>query len=343
VRAEQPVLYTAAADYTPGINAAIADDADVPTGLSGTSLKLTVNDDGRRFCSRPSVFIAGNRYQLQNWIKTEGGAAAFPTDGNGIETLFGGTLSPNWTYISSDATASNSSLLLRRGAAAGSSFFKPISLRNLSLQSYTPAFTTVAGSVLAQATATVQPWVSSDGLGIRYQGGDMLQWSAAASAVKCLHDGTGGTLIVAVRPVAITGAKATYFSTGANTAGDTGAVLFEEAGKINFRTMNGGAAFDLAMATAGIEIAINTLYVLTVRVAAGAGGVTVRKNSATVLTGALTAPRAADPTFGLRLGPDSVASDKADGIIGHPFVANRVLTDAECTQIENYILAQATL
>lgn len=60
-----------------------------------------------------------------------------------------------------------------------------------------------------------------------------------------------------------------------------------------------------------------------------------------MLAGAtINSPSVADPTTALKIGSDGTYN--VDGIVGHPFVANRVLTDAECTAVENYILAQAT-
>jgi hypothetical protein len=344
-RAGQPTLYTAAADYTPS-NAAIvlADDADVPTGLSGTSIKATVSDASSRWGSRAGVYIIGNRYAAEWWGKSNGSASILLTDGS-AGNLFGSTTDAAWALKSGESTVTSASLILLRSATAAGSvaYFKPVSLRNLSLQQYTPLYTTIPGSVLAQAGPTAQPWVSSDGLGIRYQN-DALVWSAAASALKCMHDGTSGTLSVAVRANALN-AQNRVVSTNAAGAGAVGIIVeYTNANQVRVAIGNGTGVYAYDSGAVACPIATNTVYVFTLRVAAGANGVTMRVNSTNRLTGTLNAPSAADPALQLIIGATNAAgATGVDGIVGHPFVANRVLSDAECTQVENYILAQATL
>jgi hypothetical protein len=249
-----------------------------------------------------------------------------------------------WALKSSEVTAGGATVLLyRNGAAPGVAYFKPISLINKSLTSYTPRFTTVAGSVLAQATATAQPWVSSDGLGIRYQQ-DYLQWSAAASAMACMHNGAGGTIIWAVRPSAFPAAQSHCMSTVTTltpAAGVIGFTAWYNATTVGMYVFNGGGTPDVG-ASAASPVAAGTTYVFALRVAAGANGVSLWQNSVQKVTATLTAPSAADPQSALRLGTYG-GSFAVDGILGHPAVYNRALTDAEIIQASNYILAQATL
>jgi hypothetical protein len=345
-RAGQPTLYTAAADYTPS-NAAIvlADDADVPTGLSGTSIKATVSDASSRWGSRAGVYIIGNRYAAEWWGKSNGSASILLTDGS-AGNLFGSTTDAAWALKSGESTVTSASLILLRSATAAGSvaYFKPVSLRNLSLQQYTPLYTTIPGSVLAQAGPTAQPWVSSDGLGIRYQGGDLLQWSAAASAVKCLHDGTGGTLIVAVRP-SVLNATNVFASTCSQAFDQIGVCpWFTNTNILRLRINNGSGIADVDATAVAVTFAAGAVYAMAIRVSAGVDGVAVFQNGVRKITATLTAPTAANPTNPLSIGaPSAGSSIGIDGLCGHPAVYNRALSDAEIVQVSNYILAQATL
>lgn len=343
-RGEQPTLYTAAADYTPS-NAAIvlADDADVPAGLSGTSIKATCSDTATRYFSRAVNIVTGNRYDAAVWIKSDGTADIKVQDGTVLSLFAGPAVPAAWALYTGSDTAQDGSLLVarRNAAAAGTYYFRPVSLVNRSLQSYTPQFTTIPGSVLAQATPTAQPWVSSDGLGIRYQD-DFLAWNAPKSATNCLHDGTGSTTIIAVRASVLNAAN-TIFSTADISNLRTGiGMWFTNANSVSIRGMDSSGVYTLT-ADIATAVAINTTYVFTLRTLAGANGISLRKNGASVYTGAFSAVSAADHTDTFRIGAQSSSAYPTDGIIGHPFVANRVLSDTECTAVENYILAQATL
>jgi hypothetical protein len=172
-------------------------------------------------------------------------------------------------------------------------------------------------------------------------GGDGLAWNAAASNVKCLHDGSGGTFIMAVRPSVINAAN--LVAATAPTAAYHGVRIgYTNGPGLRVSVGNGSGVFDVDT-TVATPLVVGTTYVLTYRVAAGANGVTLRKNGANIITAALTAPSAADPTSALHFGIQVAGGAGVNGTFGHPFVANRVLTDAECTAVENYILAQATL
>jgi hypothetical protein len=343
VRAAQPTLLNG--DFSGGTaNWTALGDAvlTAETYLGRQCLRL--NWGGTDYATATQAcLISGNRYRYAGGMASDVNAGAAVYAGSGRMATTGALLN-QWIDDTGEATSTSGSLglWLNQPGDKIARFSAITRLDNLSLTSYTPAFTTVAGSVLAQATATAQPWVSSDGLGIRYQGGDMLQWSAAASNVKCLHDGTGGTLIVAVRINAIN-AQNVIAATATQNVTQTGINLWFSAGQISLIILNGSGAYD-TNTTAAITTALNTTYVFTVRVAAGANGVTVRQNSVNKITATLTAPSAANPTSRLALGAHTAGSViGSDAIVGHPFVANRVLTDAECTSVENYILAQATL
>jgi len=342
-RAQPTLLDGACEDVTKwgAVNSAAL--SNIAGGVAGNCMHVVRNGVASPR-ARQVALISGNRYAVTGWGRGDG-VRGYPYFllGSTIPKL--GAIAANWQDLSGEVTATGTEFDCTVGSAATDgdfADFDSLTLRNLSLTSYAPQFTTVAGSVLAQATATAQPWVSSDGLGIRFQGGDLLQWNAAASNVKCLHDGTGGTLIVAVRPNALNAQN--VVAATMNSAAAVGIMLlYDNANNVSIWIANGSGAFNVN-ATAATPIAIGNTYVLTLRVASGAGGVTVRKNGVNVIASALTAPSAADPAWAPRFGSPAAGSGAGiDGILGHPFVANRVLTDAECAQAEAYILAQATL
>jgi hypothetical protein len=288
--------------------------------------------------------IAGNRYLLGVWVYGDGSTQ--PKLSNGATWTDMATAAAAWQFFSKEFTDTSGTIYLGANPWVPGAYvdLDDVTLSNLSLQSYTPAYTTIPGSVLAQATPTAQPWVSSDGLGIRYQGGDRLQWSAAKSNCKCLHDGTGATVIIAARLSTLNDANWLFSTCSLGNLGVIGmgfAVLKPNQIKMSFGNNSGNP---LQVMLAATPIDIDTLYVFTIRIAAGADGVTIRKNGVNVLTGTLDSPNPGDPTTSLGIGAQTAgASAGANGVIGHTFVANRVLTDAECTAVENYILAQATL
>jgi hypothetical protein len=328
VRAAQPNIlnaeFTDGSAWSLGTGWSIADGK--ATHAAGAGGNLTQD-----------VFVIGNRYSVPWTLNSS----------NMVQMLIGSaSVGPNrgpGSFVEEMTCTGSATLFVYPETRACVLESVGVGARNLSLQSYTPAFTTIPGSVLAQATPTAQPWVSSDGLGIRYKGGDMLQWSAAASAVKCLHDGTGGTLIVAVRPSVVNAVNVLAATCTNVDAAAVGAHIFFTATEAKLIVGNGTGIWSINVDTPAAFSAGNT-YVFTLRIASGDNNARLRVNGASILTTTLNAPSAADPQGAFRIGAQSAGSTQnVDGIIGHPFVANRVLTDAECTAVENYILAQATL
>lgn len=342
-RATQPVLLDGACEDVSRWEAySGALLSNQPGGVSGNCMRVAYNGAENPIAGQ-SIGIVGNRYRASGWFRGDG---AKPPEVLVFNSLALGLASNEWQSFAADQTMGASGIFGLRctTTAAGYAEFDSITLSNLSLASYTPLYTTIPGSVLAQATATAQPWVSSDGLGIRYQGGDLLQWSAAKSNYRCLHDGTGGTLIFAVRPSVINASNWAAASCVVDTSTIGVGLTYNNANIAILYVCNGsGTAYALA-ANASTTIAVGNTYVFTVRTAAGANGVTVRKNGTGIITGTLASPSASDSSSALSFGAYHAGSaSSVDGIVGHPFVANRVLTDAECTAVENYILAQATL
>lgn len=285
-----------------------------------------------------SVFTVGNRYSVP-WVLNSsnmvqmliGSASVGPNRGAGIFVEEMTCTGSNVLFIYPETRAC---VLESVGVGAA----------NLSINSYTPQFTAVAGSVLSQSTDTAKPWVSSDGLGIRYQEGDCLTWSAAPSFAKCLHDGTGGTLIIAVKPSVINNYNYLIGNIGDGNPNYPGILFgYFKTNELYLVVSKGTTPYDLEATFSG-TIAANNTYVFAIRIASGTNGVNVFQNGVKKYTGSLTAPSSANPNLPISIGSLGAGLPTGiNGIVGQPFIANRALTDDEIVKISKFILAQPIL
>jgi hypothetical protein len=344
-RAEQPTLYTAASDYTPS-NAAIVltDDADVPAGLSGTSIKATCSDAATRYFSRAANIVTGNRYDAAAWIKSDGTADIKVQDGSVLPLFAGPAVPAAWALYAGSDTAQDGTLLVarRNAAAAGTYYFRPVSLVNLSLASYTPQYTTIPGSVLAQATATAQPWVSSEIINgrksIQFANGDSATFSGSKTPWKFLHDGSAFTHIVVWRSNTFPGQTILGQTVASLSLGSIGYGLHynKSVSAFDLYIANGsGSAWAINDRFAGAPGA-GVVFVLTLR-NDGSGNTTCWKNSMNLTRtrySGVPSYSSSDPNTSLTVGIGSDANllDQA--------VYNRCLTDAEVTQIGQYMASQ---
>jgi hypothetical protein len=343
-RAEQPTLVdgdmeaAGVAAWTAMNAATLSKQGDAHAGSQ--CLRVAHNGTANPF-ARQVVLVNGNRYQYS--VAARGDGTKAPVVFVGTPSSVPGLTSSNaWQVKTGDITAQATEFaLMCLTAAAGYAEFDSLTLANLSLQSYTPAFTTIPGSVLAQASATAQPWVSSDGLGVMYQA-DSLVWSAAASVLKCMHTGTGGTFGFRVKPKAL---NAFQFAAGNIQDGANPGffIAYTNANQVRCAVSKGGGPYDYDSGNVACPIAIDGTYTMIMRVASGAGGVSLRVNGTEIISGALTAPSAGDPVNALSIGAGPSVSLPINGICGHVFAANRAIAVAECVQLETYIAAQATL
>lgn len=323
-------------------SAALSKQVGSPGGVGSRVLRVTEGAVNFPYAGQ-DVFTVGNRYRLKpgGYGRSDGVLQACLGFSIALDSWWSGTTSAGWVAIpAKDLTsvAARFAVAGYGGAAGNWAEFDNLAFENLSLASYTPQFTTVAGSVLAQATATAQPWVSSDGLGIRFAPSDYLAWSAPAGSVNCLHNGAGGTLVVAVRPDAITVGDNALIETCQSDLTKVGCLFrYSSSGNVVLYVLNGSGVASIEVASAAPVVAGQT-YVYVVRIASGANGVTIYQNNVLKYTGTLGAVSAADASLGLRIGGANI-----DGKIGHVGIYDRVLTVAEAQQITNYILAQATL
>lgn len=288
------------------------------------------------FGARQTILTIGNRYLVQGKYRADGVTVVTPVVNVGTNYSIG-VANNMWQTATLDDTCTHNDLyLFSGGVAAGYVEFDSFTATNLSITSLTPRI----GAPLTQATATAMPWVDSSTGQVRYQGGDLIQSTAPASTFKCLHDGTGGTLVVAVKPrVLQVATKNVYVTTTAISMADVGSVLFEEGGLINFRVIN-GAGYAFAGNSSGVEMQAGTTAIITARIVSGTNGVSVRKNSVQKISGTLVSPSAADPTLTLNVGGRGT-TECLDGLIPDCAVYPRVLTDSECLRVERYMYRQA--
>lgn len=340
-RAAQPVLLDGACQdvskWTAGSSATLSNEAD---GVAGNCMRVTYGGVDNPYAYQ-NILIQGNQYSVTGYARLSGGTSAnIYTGAQSVAS----TTSATWAAISGQGEALLSPLLrcYMLGTGAGNyAEFDSLTVSNLSLTQFVPKYLAgrVEGTAFVQATAAAQPWVSSDGRGIRYQAGDKTVWSASSDYSKCLHDGSGATFIIAVRPVATTAAYVACTYVGSSAA-SVGMALGYDSTNLYFNVGNGSGTLAFT-ASAAATFTANTTYVLTLRIEAGTGGIRIRQNGVQKMSGTLISPSSAVPSHSLTFGTDSTYS--VDGIIGHPVLYNRVLTDAECAVAEAYILAQPTL
>lgn len=316
------------AAYSPYGGATVAKDAAI--FHSGTQSLKTSHNLKYAGINRATVAV-GHRLRLTGYARGDGALhPAVLLDGSAEDWT--GTNAAQWQAVTAERTIGNATIYLVQGAAvAGSVWWDDLTLTNISAASLTPAI----GAALAQAGPTAMPWVGS--LGLMFDG-DVMPWTGAAALVKCLHDGTAGSLGIAYRPTTLK-AENRIVATAATAVGNVGVcVSCTNANTIRVRVMNGGAAYDYDSGDVACPIAINTTYTMVLRVAAGAGGVSLRVNGTEIISGALTAPSAANPTTGLMLGGDAVgAATNITGYLGQAVVVQRAITVAECAQYEAYV------
>jgi len=177
------------------------------------------------------------------------------------------------------------------------------------------------------------PWKLETVVGLRFKPA-RLKWTAPKSATNCLHNGSGATAIVCLTPRAF---STIFFTDGGATT--TGADLIYTTTAVYVRVANKGATWDL-IASYTPAMTMGSVYVLTLRIASGTDGVTVRQNKVTKLTASLTAPSSGDSSY--QLTPGYNGGTDPDFDLHDFFVANRVLTDDECAKIEDDMYLRAT-
>ena len=345
-RAEQPVLVDGdmeAAGVAAWIlqeNTALAKQGDPYAGLQ--CLRVT-NAGGSHRYTNQAVGITGNRYRITGAARGDG--SAHPRIGlgsTGYEWI--GTTSNLWQPVSGDYnwTAGVSIFLYAYGADTKHAEFDSLTLANLSLTSYTPAYTTVAGSVLEQATDSAKPWVSSTLINgresLQFANGDSVTMSGSKTPWKFLHDGSAFTHIVAWRSNTFPGQTILGKTVESLSIYSIGyALIYNNALSVfDLYVSNGsGSAWAIADRFAGAPGA-GVAFVLTLR-NDGSGNTTCWRNSTNLTrTRFVDTPSysSADPNTALTvgIGADANLLDQA--------VYNRCLTDAEVTQIGQYMAAQ---
>jgi hypothetical protein len=165
------------------------------TSWSGSGLGPYTHTAGDTTDLANAVLIAGNRYLVTYAVS--GRTAGTVTCKAGATA--GTARSADGTYTDELSCAGSTSQIFTPSSDFNGAV-TVTSIVNLSLSSYSPAFTTIPGSVLAQASATAQPWKASDANAICFDGtADNMSLSGALSSWKCLHDGTGVTVLIALK------------------------------------------------------------------------------------------------------------------------------------------------
>ncbi len=307
-------------------------------GVSGNCMRVT-GGGAALSNAKQDVLVTGNRYAASGWYRGDGTTGSPRLYGGGSSVFGSGTTSNTWQAVANELTAAGSNFACANVPTTGYSEFDSFTLTQLSLNSYLP----LVGTALSQSTDTAKPWVSSDGLGWRFQGGDLFSGGVSAALAKCLHDGTGGMAMWAFRPSVLNASNRMLATAGLATTNVGVLVSYSNANTARVYIMNGGGAYDYDSGATACTVAINTWYVATLCVASGAGGVTLDVNGANKITGALTAPSGANATSALMLGAEVAGSASGvDGIVSVPWVTQGIPDAATRAQGERYLYQQAS-
>lgn len=169
-----------------------------PGGVSGNCMRVAYNGAANPLAGQ-SIGIVGNRYRASGWFRGDGAKRPEVLVFNSLAL---GLASNEWQSFAADQTMGASGIFGLRctTAAAGYAEFDSLTLSNLSVKTYTPAFTTVAGAALGQSSAALMPWIDQTAGALRFDGtADNMSLSGALSSWKCLHDGTGVTVLIALK------------------------------------------------------------------------------------------------------------------------------------------------
>jgi hypothetical protein len=157
------------------------------TGGAGTQVLRIAYVNPTFWAKQDPVILIGNRYRIQMWGRSSGVPVPEVVNTNpGATTLWTGVASNDWQELDTTFSANGVGMFFGSADASGYVEFDDITLSNRSLTQWSPRAATgaLAGSVLGQATDTAMPW---DDDGIRGDGGDGMEDSAAASVWSLLH------------------------------------------------------------------------------------------------------------------------------------------------------------
>lgn len=186
--------------WTVYTNATLSKETTTPHG-GARCLRITPTTEGNSIVYQ-SLFVAGNMYRIAGYARSDGSRT--PQIGDWVKgNKWVGTTSVSWQTIDTLFTAQHANFTLGCGGLAtqtGYVEFDDFGFTNLSVASYTPAFTTISGAALGQSSAAYMPWIDQTVGALRFDGtADNMSLSGALSSWKCLHDGTGVTVLVALK------------------------------------------------------------------------------------------------------------------------------------------------
>ena len=200
--------------------------------------------------------------------------------------------------------------------------------------------------LLSQATSAARPTLATEVTALGSQAevtfddtDDMLVSNAPAAAFKALHDGTGCTVFVVLRPSA-EGVVLTTHNLGASDVGL--AIDTKDPDDLRVRIGNGSGTWLANQTSSGSAFAQDQGVVATVQHGSG-----LDRDVKIFANGTLTdeldytgSPSTADPTATLHIGNRPTGSVALGGGVAEIILYDRLLSDAERARVEAYLMAR---
>lgn len=265
----------------------------------------------------------GNRYALD--------VDVFLNVGNGIRSINDEAATiTGLGHFSQELTLAAASLGLKRLSGATQAAFSNLIFRNLSRTQFNPSYC-VGSWPLPQAVAARMPWYSN-GLVLTEATGFGSTAAAVKAGVKCLHDGTGGTFVVAFTP-STNAASRWLFDTGNLGSIQPGAQLYRNNANVVQLAVKNGAA-SIGYLIAGIA-ALNNRYVVISR--NGATSMNARFNGSPVAPVAYTGAVSANDAIQLAFGDPGGSAGGDNSTLHQCAIYQGEISDADAAKLERYM------
>lgn len=241
--------------WVPNGSCTVSKEISDPSPAGGQWLKVT-RSAVDYYIQQWNVAITGNRYRLRGWMKTSGCNGVYFAPGVAIPG------SASWVAVNDEQTWGGTYFYLgcNGGVAGAWSGWDGIQLENLSVTAYTPAFTTISGAALGQSSAAYMPWIDQTVGALRFDGtADNISLSGALSSWKCLHDGTGVTVLIALKRTT-SGDYILSTDNAINTNVGVSLLRASDPGTVELRVHNGSGTPVCTVTQTGLTI--NTPHVL---------------------------------------------------------------------------------
>lgn len=347
-------LYEGAYTYAPQLNSTDfnMDGVDTSAYLSGAGATLSkesaspyegirnmrVTDNGGGAIDVYKLGTSGNRYYLRIAMRASSGVTVGAGGGSGTEVGWPYT-STNWGLVEGDFTLPSPGFrfgVMTITAGVGSWFeIDAASVVNESLVAVTPRAGATANN-LTQASAGYMPWedIATGGISFAVDDGIVDSAAGATTAVKCLNDGNGGTLVMTWKQGADVSGTKYLWDTGEAGSNSNGFQIYRNASNYVAILKNGTAKIgELPLGTISASTRVVVMRVTSTQLLGRLDGV----SSSVLLTGT---PLDAAATFGARIGANPPYAITNEMVTYDCLVFSRILSLTEAIRLETKLAAK---